>query len=123
MRIKDVEKLLNIDRETIRFYIKKELIDPHQSSNGYREYTDRDIRDLKKILIMRDLDMSIEDIRGVLQGEKDLAQLLQSSRRNLSKRIELAENAGRMCSELMSSDSLSFDPDTYFRKREEVIYS
>ena len=118
MRIKQVEELLSIDRETIRFYIKEGLIAPNQGSNKYRDYSDEDIRQLKRILVMRDLEMSVADIRSVLAGETDLASVLTSSMRALNKKQDIVSNAIWTCSELIKSDSASFDPERYFRRRE-----
>ena len=118
MRIKQVEEHLGIDRETVRFYVKEGLLSPHQGSNRYRDYSDEDIRQLKRILIMRDLDMSLSDIRQVLSGEADLAPMLLTSMKALSEKQETVRSAIWTCSELMKSDSASFDPERYFRRRE-----
>lgn len=117
MRIKQVEELLGIDRETIRFYIKEGLVVPKQNSNGYRDYSDEDIKQLKKILVMRDLEMSIADIRGICDGEVEFASALRASEENLRKKQEVVSNAMRTCSELMESNSASFDPERYFLRR------
>ena len=117
MRIKQVEELLGIDRETIRFYIKEGLISPEQGSNRYRDYSDEDIRQLKRILIMRDLEMSVADIRGVFSGESDFAAELRASSDALSEKQAVVTDSIRICNELMKSDTVGFDPERYFRKR------
>lgn len=117
MRIKQVEDLLGIDRETIRFYIRQGLITPKQGSNGYREYSEEDVRQLKKILVMRDLEMSIADIRSVVGGEVEFDSALKSSEEALCKKQEVVANAMRACSELKGSSYAAFDPERYFLKR------
>ena len=42
MTIKEVEKILEIPKATIRFYEKEELVKPQRGSNTYREYTEAD---------------------------------------------------------------------------------
>ena len=121
MRIKEVEELLNIDRETVRFYIREGLIEPQQGSNRYRNYTDEDIRQLKKILIMRDLEVSVEDIREVLRGNKDLGKVLKKSKQALERKQAQLISANAICSELMDSDNADFDPDSYFSRREQML--
>ena len=118
MRIKQVEDLLGIDRETIRFYIREGLLSPKQSSNRYREYTDEDVRQLKRILIMRDLEMSVADIRGVLAGETDFVSELKNSSDLLSEKQAAVTDSIRICNELMQSGGTAFDPERYFRRRE-----
>ena len=118
MRIKQVEEILGIDRETIRFYIKEGLIAPKQGSNRYREYSEEDIRQLKRILIMRDLEMSVADIRGVFSGETDFTAELKSSSDLLNEKQAAVTDSIRICNELMKGDSAAFDPERYFRRRE-----
>ena len=121
MRIKEVEEKLGIDRETIRFYIKEDLISPEQGSNRYREYTEEDVRQLKRILIMRDLDMSVEDIRSVLRGDKDLIRVLRQKKRDLEKKQAFMAGVTEICSELIEADDAAFDPEEIFQKRESLL--
>jgi DNA-binding transcriptional MerR regulator len=117
MRIKEVEDLLGIDRETIRFYIKEGLVTPKQDPNGYRDYSDEDVRQLKRIIVMRDLEMSVADIRGVCDGEVEIASALRDSEEALNRKHAVVTNAIRACGELMKSNSASFDPERYFIRR------
>ena len=121
MRIKEVEEKLGIDRETIRFYIKEDLISPMQGSNRYRDYTEEDVRQLKRILIMRDLDMSLDDIRGVLRGDKDLNRVLKQKKRDLQKKQAFMAGVSQICSELIETDDAAFDPEEIFQRREALL--
>lgn len=50
MTIKEVEKLVGITSANIRFYEKEGLFTPiRNTSNNYREYTEKDVEDLKKL--------------------------------------------------------------------------
>lgn len=62
MRIQDLERLVNTDRATIRFYEKEGLIAPNRSENGYRDYTQENALELKRILLLRRLGVSISAI-------------------------------------------------------------
>ena len=121
MRIKEVERQLGIDRETIRFYIREDLISPEQGSNRYRDYTEEDVRQLKRILIMRDLDMSLDDIRGVLRGDKDLNRVLKQKKRDLQKKQAFMAGVSQICSELIETDDAAFDPEEIFQRREALL--
>lgn len=55
MNVQDVEKELNITRANIRFYEREGLLSPTRKENGYRDYTDEDIAQLKKSLYSENL--------------------------------------------------------------------
>ena len=52
MKINEVEKLLGIPMATIRFYEKEGLLVPQRNENSYREYSEKDVQLLKKIIDM-----------------------------------------------------------------------
>ena len=116
VRVSEVEEILGIDRETIRFYIRKGLLEPRKDKNGYREYTDEDVRRIKKILVLRSLELSIQDIRKVIGGEKDIADELENSMKLLSEKKARIDSAIAACRELMEKDTIAFDPEPYFRR-------
>ena len=57
MKIKEVEKLLQINSQTIRYYEKLGFLKPKRDENGYRNYTQEDVQILRKIHFLRDLDI------------------------------------------------------------------
>ena len=60
MTIKEVEQITGLSRSNIRFYEKEELINPARNgSNGYREYSEDDIKTIKKIAYLRTLGISV----------------------------------------------------------------
>lgn len=68
MRIQELERLVNTDRATIRFYEKEGLIAPNRSENGYRDYTQENALELKRILLLRRLGVSISAISQLQKG-------------------------------------------------------
>ena len=67
MTIKEVEEQTGLARSNVRFYEKEKLIAPSRNdSNGYREYSEKDVADIRKIAYLRTLGISIEDI---LEGQ------------------------------------------------------
>lgn len=76
MRIGELAKRGNCDVETIRFYEREGLLDaPAREMNGYRRYSDLDLKQLNFIRHCRSLDMGLADIRLLrnLQGNSTLA--------------------------------------------------
>ena len=53
MKINDVEKLTGLTAKAIRLYESKGLISVPREENGYRNYGERDIEELKKIKLFR----------------------------------------------------------------------
>lgn len=80
MTIKDAEKLTGLTAKSIRLYESKGLITVERNSeNDYRDYTEENIKQLKRIKIYRYFNFSIEEIRGLLSDDGDaLLQKLQA---------------------------------------------
>ena len=73
MKINQVEQLVGITKGNIRFYEKEGLLTPGRNNdNGYRDYSDADVVWLKKIKLLRMLDVPIEEIRLLKSGSLTL---------------------------------------------------
>ena len=69
MKINEVEQLVGVTKRNIRFYEKEGLLNPGRNAdNGYRDYTDADVEALRKIKLLRKLDVPMEEIRKMQQG-------------------------------------------------------
>ena len=98
MKIKQAEELVGITSKNIRFYEEQGLIFPDRADNGYREYRQQDIDILKKIKLLRKFGISVEDIKAVFEGKKELEDCLSNQlrafeweRENISHMEELVE--------------------------------
>jgi DNA-binding transcriptional MerR regulator len=114
MKIKEVEEKLGIDRETIRFYIREGLLSPVQHDNHHREYSEEDIDQIKRIRILRQLEMSISQTRSVFNGEMDFNTALDESRRILEHKREIVSKSISTCMDLKDKDPRAFDPGPYY---------
>lgn len=65
--IGEVADLLQVSRDTLRFYEKKKLVSPKKGKNGYRYYSEEDIRMLLDLVFLRRLQYSIQDIQDMHQ--------------------------------------------------------
>lgn len=64
MRIKDIAGKLNISARAIRFYEQKGLISPRkQEENRYRLFTEEDAWRLQTIIALREVGMSVKEIK------------------------------------------------------------
>ena len=121
MTIKEVEQLLEVPRATVRFYEKEGLINPQRGENGYREYSDEDVQNLKKIIILRKLGLTVADIEDVLDGARPMSEVVAGNISNLEKQIEELQGALKVCHKLQEEQEEieTFDVDKYWNVIEE----
>lgn len=78
MKTHDVEKQLGISKHTILYYEKEGLIKPHRDENGYRNFQENDLTTLKLIIKLRDMDLTIDEIKNILNGEASIRDILDN---------------------------------------------
>ena len=122
MKIKQVEELVNITSKNIRFYEDQGLLFPERAENGYREYHEKEIDILKKIKLFRKFDISISDIKSILNNEKSLRDCLDKSITELKKRQSDLEKMQILAeSMLMQSTELDrLDTDKWIEEVERM---
>lgn len=104
MTIKEVEQITGLTRSNIRFYEKEKLISPDRNvSNGYREYSQEDIKTIKKVAYLRTLGISLEDIHRISSKEADLYEVVKAQRQSLEQQLSEVENAKILCERMLSS--------------------
>ena len=74
--------------KTLRYYDEQKLLIPVyvDSENGYRYYAAAQIADLHRILALRGMGFSIEDIRKVISGEEE-KKILQRKKQEILREI------------------------------------
>lgn len=102
MTIKEVEQQLGLSRTTIRFYEREHLITPKRDGNTYREYSEEDIATLKKIVILRKLGFSIEEIKDLLEENVPLQELLEKNIQELQEKVNELTGAIKICKKMQS---------------------
>jgi len=98
MNIRQIEEQLGIPRANVRYYEKEGLLHPQRGENNYRNYSEEDIETLRKIKLLRQLDMPVETIRAVQNGDVTLEEALSFQSRLLeseSTRLEASQNICR----------------------------
>lgn len=94
MTIKEVEELTGLSRSNVRFYEKERLIFPSRNEkNGYRDYSESDVENIKKIAYLRTLGISIEDIRNIIEEKESLHKVIQNQREILKKQLSDLDRA------------------------------
>ena len=102
MTIKEVEQQLGLSRTTIRFYERENLITPKRDGNTYREYSEEDVAVLKKIVILRKLGFSIEEIKDFLEENVPLQELLEKNIQELQEKMNEVSGAIKICKKMQS---------------------
>lgn len=92
MTIKEIEEQTGMVRANIRYYEAEGLVVPERNKeNGYRVYSRDDLLALRKIKLLRSLDIPLEEVRRLQQGQTRLQTVLQQHLVSLEeKRISLA---------------------------------
>ena len=116
VRTSEVENLLGIDKETIRFYIRRGLFTPAKDKYGHRDYSEEDVQTIKKILIMRDLELSVSQIKDILSGDRALTAELEGNLEALYRKRDTVESAIGICLELIKQNTNDFDPEQYYHR-------
>ncbi|MGN0267747.1 MAG: MerR family transcriptional regulator [Lachnospiraceae bacterium] len=107
MTIKEAERVTGLSRSNIRFYEKEKLISPERNeNNGYREYSEEDIKTIQKIVYLRTLGISVEDIRRLSNKEAALYDVVKKQRQHLEEQLSELENAKAMCEKMLSSGEI-----------------
>lgn len=110
MTIKEVEERTSLSRSNIRFYEKEKLIEPSRNeSNGYRDYSENDVENIKKIAYLRTLGISIEDIRSIISEKVTLQETLEKQNEVLKSQIFDLNKAKLMCEKMLDEENISYE--------------
>ena len=106
MKINQVEQLVGVTKGNIRFYEKEGLLTPGRNSeNGYRDYSDADVAWLKKIKLLRMLDVPIEEILRLKSGALTLEDAMGRHIIQLERRQANLAAAQGVCAQIRDSRS------------------
>jgi DNA-binding transcriptional MerR regulator len=88
LTVKQLASLAGVSVRTLHYYDEIGLLKPDSiSDNGYRHYGKQGVLRMQQILFYRDLDLSLESIRDLInQPEFDVVRALQAHRTSLQER-------------------------------------
>lgn len=97
MRIKEVEEQTGLTAKAIRLYESKGLLNvARNTENDYRDYSDEDVKQLKMVAFLREMDISIQGIKDWVDGKLTIQDLM----RYTAGQANDAENAAKLRCEL-----------------------
>ena len=89
-----VSHILNVSKDTLRYYDKLGIVSPKKdTTNNYRYYTLQDLLSLSYAFMLRDLDVSLEEIRSFIKvgSLDDFSQLLDRQEQVLEEKMLLLQ--------------------------------
>lgn len=89
LTVKQLSRLAGITPRTLRYYDEIGLLKPSKiGANGYRYYGEQVLLRLQQILLYRELDMPLEDIKQIMgRHDFDVLATLESHKEELRKRM------------------------------------
>lgn len=110
----EVVKMFNTTSETLRYYEKEGLLTPEIKNNNYRYYDFFDLQRLRQIILFRDLNLSIDEIKSIYNNqieESEYISMLKTHQRSLFLKIqrlkEVYDNVGQLL-ELVTTNDLNY---------------
>lgn len=80
----EVEEKTGLSRKAIEYYEDKGLIHPQRLENGYRDYSDEDIKLLKEIALLTKLGLSLGQVKDILlKKPSSLSSILRAKEYDL----------------------------------------
>ena len=101
MKINQVEQTVGITKKNIRFYEQEGLLTPTRIANGYRDYSSEDVETLRQIKLLRKLDIPIEEIKRLQNGNLTLEDCLHRHLVVLKRRRSNLDAMESFCRRLM----------------------
>lgn len=126
MKINEVEALSGIPKKNIRFYEEQGLLSPRRNpENGYRDYGDSDVEVLRRIRLLRKLDVPIDEIRLMLSGTHTVGDGMRRHLICLERQQRNLQQAAELCQELSSQDIpiSQLDPQALLERMESMEHS
>lgn len=97
MTIKEMEQRSGLQRANIRFYEEEGLISPQRLENGYRNYSDSDLQQLRRIRLLRTLGLGLDEIRSLQKGESSLDSVLAQHAAALEQQAAESRSRAQLC--------------------------
>ena len=109
-RIGEFSVLSKTTIKTLRYYEKERLLIPCyvDEMTGYRFYETKQLFDLVKILQLRQIGISIEDIRKILEG-KEMKEVLDKRKEELEDSISMMRDQLSRINYLLEGKNMKYE--------------
>jgi len=112
LKINEVEALVGVTRRNIRFYEKEGLLTPARNSqNGYRDYGEAEVAQLKQIKLLRKLGVPLDEIRRLQNGNATVADGMRRHLISLEREQKNLEQSMVFCQRMKDQEIKLSDLD------------
>ena len=121
MRTGEVEKLTEVKEANIKFYEREGLINPRRNENGYRDFSDEDVKIINRIKTLRMLDVPIPEIKKLFDGEVQLKEILEERLNEMNLQAKALDNRMESCRRIIKEgmELVDISPEVLSGNREE----
>lgn len=134
MTTHEVEEMLGITKQTLIYYEKEGFITPQRDSNNYRNYLKKELDILELILLLRSMEISIDEIKLILNNQLSIRDALKTKKEFIENtKIQLEDIDQKINNYIKRKEvKISFnneslkqwiDRDTLFFNNEEIKYN
>lgn len=107
MRISEVAGETGLSVSNIRFYEKKGLLSPERKEDSkYRDYTEEDIKRLKRIILYRKMDLSLEMIYLLLNETASVRSVIERQKKELVEKQRMLQGSIDLCSRILTEPNM-----------------
>lgn len=103
--IKQVSEMVGISTDTLRYYESKGLLSPQRKNNAYRSYSQKDLRDIQYITVLKYAQFSLAEIQQIVSSldVTPTDDCNQMNRKILSSKKDELEQRVQIYTELIES--------------------
>lgn len=134
MTTHEVEEMLGITKQTLIYYEKEGFITPQRDSNNYRNYLKKELDILELVLLLRSMEISIDEIKLILNNQLSIRDALKTKKEFIENtKIQLEDIDQKINNYIKRKEvKISFnneslkqwiDRDTVFFNNEEIKYN
>ena len=134
MTTHEVEEMLGITKQTLIYYEKEGFITPQRDSNNYRNYLKKALDILELVLLLRSMEISIDEIKLILNNQLSIRDALKTKKEFIENtKIQLEDIDQKINNYIKRKEvKISFnneslkqwiDRDTLFFNNEEIKYN
>lgn len=111
MKIKQVCALSGLTARAVRFYCERGLIHPTSyelNGRNYYEYSQEDVRTLRRVGTLRRAEFSLEEISSMMQDEKCVQKVIETHMQKLHEREMRTEAMLQKMQSLCNTPHMNF---------------
>lgn len=121
MKINEVERITGLTAKAIRLYESKGLVNISRDENGYRNYSEEDVKLFQQLKMLRSVGISISDIKLYINGVVRFDEMIEKRKSEILKESGINSENYQRCESLSRGlDDNSLIDDQILTENEEM---